>query len=389
MAENEDGTEKTEQPSEKRLRESREKGDSPRSRELATAAVFAAAAIAMLTLGGTVAEATLDWMRAAMRVDPGLLDNDRALAAHVGELLLRLLLAVSPLILACLLACFVAPIVMGGLRFSSQALMPDFKRINPLSGLKRIYGREGVVELLKSLLRVALVTGAAILCLRVGVAELLGLVQLPLERAAQEGFAVLGWTLLAISGALALLAAVDVPYQHWSHRRKLMMTREELRQELKESEGSPEVKGRIRRLQQEMSQRRMMEAVPSADLVLINPTHYAVALRYDAGTMRAPRVVAKGVDEMALRIRETAAAHKVAIVAAPPLARALYRQTDIGHEIPVKLYSAVAAILSYVYQLRAWRPGAGVMPTLPELDVIDEPVIDASATDAAIPGGGR
>ena len=179
--------------------------------------------------------------------------------------------------------------------------------------------------------------------------------------------------LLSTAGALGLLAAIDAPYQKWNYTRKLKMTRQELRDEMKESEGRPEVKGRIRQMQHQMSQRRMMEDVPSADVIVVNPTHYAVALKYDGGQMGAPRVVAKGVDEMAHRIREVAERHRVAIVSAPPLARALYREGQIGREIPVRLYSAVAQILSYVYQLRAWRSGAAEhYPDQPVVDVDEQ-----------------
>lgn len=374
MAENENGEERTEPASEKRLREARERGQVPRSKELATAAIFAAAAIALLTLGGGVARGAMQWMRNALTLDPSLLDGSRSLPAHAGMQLLGLTVVVAPLLLICLAAGFIAPIAMSGLRWSNKALAPDFKRLNPMSGLKRMYGQEGLVELLKSLLRVGLICMAAMLCLSIGLQRLLGLLQLPLESAASEGLSMAGWTLLTMAGALTLLAAVDVPYQLWNHHKQLRMTRQELREEMKESEGRPEVKSRIRQIQQQMSQRRMMEAVPTADVILVNPTHYAVALSYDPKRMRSPKVVAKGVDEIALTIREVAQRHHVAIVSAPPLARALYRDVDIGREIPVKLYAAVAQILSYVFQLRSWRNGAGPEPTLPVLpDLPDAP----------------
>ena len=290
-----------------------------------------------------------------------------ALFGHAGMLLLRLMLATWPLLLACLLASFVSPLIMGGLRVSSKALMPDLNRMNPMSGLKRIYGMQSLAELAKSLLRMLFVGTAAGLCIWHGFDALRTLPQMPLERAVLDG---LGFTLrllLATAGALLLLAAIDAPYQHWNWLRKLKMTRDEVRREMKESEGSPEVKGRIRQMQMQLSQRRMMEAVPGADVVVVNPTHYAVALKYEAGRMNAPTVVARGVDELALRIRQVADGNHVAIVSAPPLARALYRESQLGKEIPVRLYSAVAQILSYVYQLRTWR--GGPMPQQPAIDI--------------------
>jgi len=368
MADNEDAGERTEQPTEKRLREAREQGNIPRSRELATAAVFSAGIFAMMSMSHTLAAKAVLWMKDALSPDiAGIRQDPNGLFAYAGHLLLGLAWITVPLVIVCLIAGFVGPVLMGGLRFSSKSLVPDLNRLNPLNGIKRLYGPESLAELTKSLLRVAFVGGAAGLCIYAGLDELQGLLRLPLEQAMTHG---LGFTvrLLAFTaGALALLAAIDAPYQKWNYTRKLKMTREEVRREMKESEGSPEVKGKIRQMQMQMSQRRMMEALPSADVVVVNPTHYAVALKYEGGKMRAPTVVAKGVDEVAFNIRELGEQHRVAIVTAPPLARALYREGELGKEIPVRLYAAVAQILSYVYQLRAWR--AGPMPPLPPIDV--------------------
>ncbi|MCD7099449.1 flagellar biosynthesis protein FlhB [Stenotrophomonas sp. MMGLT7] len=367
MSENEQAGERTEQPTEKRLREAREQGNIPRSRELATAAVFTAGVFALMAMSGTLARGAGGWLRQALSPDPQLRHTPMALFGHVGSLLLQLLWVMLPLIGVCLLAGFVAPAAMGGLRFSSKSLVPDPKRLNPLSGIKRLYGPEGIAELVKSLLRVVFVGLAAGLCIWHGMHRLRALVNEPLEAAAAHGLAFTMTVLLATAGAMALLAAIDAPYQKWNWLRKLKMTREELKREMKENEGSPEVKGRIRQIQHQLSQRRMMEAVPSADVVLVNPTHYAVALKYEGGSMRAPKVVAKGVDEIAFRIREIGEQHRVAVVSAPPLARALYREGQLGKEIPVRLYSAVAQVLSYVYQLRGWN--GGPMPSLPDIEL--------------------
>lgn len=367
MSENEQAGEKTELPTEKRLREAREQGNIPRSRELATAAVFTAAVLALYGFSGGIGDSAREWMKAALAPDPALLETPQALFGHAGWMLLRLMLAFAPLLLICLAAGLVAPVLMGGLRFSNKALMPDFKRMSPMAGLKRLYGPEAIAEFIKSMLRIVFVGGAAGLCIWLGVDSLRSLLHQPLENAIGHG---LGFTLkllLATGGAMALLAAIDAPYQKWNWLRKLKMTREELRRELKESEGSPEVKGRIRQMQMQLSQRRMMEAVPTADVVLVNPTHYAVALKYESGRMNAPTVVARGVDELALRIRQVADGNRVAIVSAPPLARALYRESQLGKEIPVRLYSAVAQVLSYVYQLRQWRTGP--MPQMAHIDI--------------------
>ncbi|MCD9008038.1 flagellar biosynthesis protein FlhB [Luteimonas sp. XNQY3] len=368
MAENENGQEKTEEPSQKRLQDARQKGDVPRSRELATVAVFGAGVASLLAMGGGITARAKDWMRGALTPDIALLESPQNMFAHTGGLMLGFMWILLPLLVATLLACFVAPAVMGGFNVATKGLVPDLKKLNPVSGLKRIYGPEGLAELLKSLLRVVLVGGAATLFLWPAMPRLRAMIHQPLEQAAAGGLKLALWMLMATAGALLLLALLDAPYQKWNWRRKLKMTRQELREEMKESEGRPEVKGRIRQLQQQMSQRRMMEDVPTADVIVVNPTHYAVALKYDGGAMRAPRVVAKGVDELALRIREVAGQHRITLVEAPPLARVLYREADIGQEIPVKLYAAVAQVLSYVYQLRSWRAGTP-QPQLADLDI--------------------
>lgn len=367
MSENESAGEKTEQPTEKRLRDAREQGNLPRSRELGTAAVFGAGVLAVMAMSGSIGRGAAAWMKQALSPEQSLRQNPKELFGHFGDLLLQFMLVIAPLVLVCLLASFVAPLVMGGLRWSQKAMLPDFNRMNPLTGFKRLYGPEAIAEFTKSLLRVGFVGVAAGLVVWTGFDTLRGLIHHPLETAITDG---LGFTLrllLATAGAMLVLAAIDAPYQRWNWMRKLKMTREELRREMKESEGSPEVKGRIRQLQQQMANRRMMEAVPTADVVVVNPTHYAVALKYEGGAMNAPTVVALGVDETALRIREVADGNKVAIVSAPPLARALYREGQLGKEIPVRLYSAVAQVLSYVYQLRAWRTGP--MPDAPHIQV--------------------
>jgi flagellar biosynthetic protein FlhB len=198
--------------------------------------------------------------------------------------------------------------------------------------------------------------------------NLLAMPNASLEVAVSQGLGFVTTALISMVASLGLLAAIDVPWQHFQHRSKLKMTKQEVRDEAKQAEGNPEIKARVRQVAREMSQRRMMEAVPTADVVVMNPTHYAVALKYQPG-MRAPKVVAKGLDEMALGIRALAEKHRIAIVESPPLARALYRQSKVDQEIPMKLYAAVAQVLSYVYQLTAWVPGRGPMPSLADSDV--------------------
>jgi len=369
-SENEAAGEKTEQPTARRLQQAREQGNWPRSRELATAAVFSAGVLAVGALSGPLGHGTLHWMRAALSPDKKLFSQADLLANHFAYLLLRLFQVISPLLLVCMLACFLAPFLMGGLHFSTQGLLPNLNRLNPISGWKRLYGSHALAELLRSLLRTVLLGTAAALCLWQGQNNLRALLRFPLETVIGSGLALTLRLLLACALALVLLAAIDVPWQRFIFRRKLMMSRDELRRELKESEGSPEMRARIRQLQMQLAQRRMIEAIPSADVVIVNPQHYAVALKYEGQRMNAPVLVARGVDEMALRIRQVAQSHQVSIVSAPPLARALYREGQLGKEIPVRLYAAVAQVLSWVYQVRHWR--AGPLPPLPVIHVEEE-----------------
>src|SRR5690606_22984348 len=368
MSEQSQKEDRTEQPSEKRLRDAREKGQVPRSRELGNVAVLGCAVLALKATGGSVGGASREWMREALTIDPSLLGAPDRLLPHAIGLFRDLMLPLLPLLLAALVACAIAPAAMGGLRFASKALMPDFGRLNPGKGLARVYGSESLAELLRSLLRVVLIGGVGGWMVWRAFAALLSMPQASLESSVAGGVDLALGALLAMVGSLLVLAALDVPWQHYQHRSKLKMTKQEVRDEAKQLEGNPEIKARVRQVARQMSQRRMMEAVPEADVVVVNPTHYAVAMKYKPG-MRAPTVVARGVDELALAIRALAEKHRVAIVEAPPLARALDRQSQVAQEIPVKPYAAVAQVLSYVYQLRAWVPGRGPMPALSDVDV--------------------
>lgn len=364
MSETADREDRTEAPSAKRLRQARERGDVPRSRELAGVAVLGTSVIALLVLGPGVARDAMGWMRDALAFDPGLVGHQDRLATHAAAMLAGLSLPLLPLVAIALGACFISPAVMGGFHFSTEALQPNFNRLNPMSGLERMYGREGRVELLRSVLRILLVGAVGFWVVRRALVAMPLLQNMPLESAVADGLGFMLHALALMVGAMALLALVDVPYQRWAHSEKLKMTKQEVREEFKENEGNPEVKGKLRQMARQMAQRRMMEAVPEADVIVVNPTHYAVALKYEAGRMRAPKVVALGVDEIALKIREIAKAHRVTTVEAPPLARALYRHSRLDQEIPVQLYAAVAQVLSYVFQLRRWHPARGPMPQL-------------------------
>jgi flagellar biosynthetic protein FlhB len=364
-----DAEERTESATPKRLEEARRRGQIPRSRDLSTAAVMMTGAAGLYYLGGTLGAELIEMIRRSL-----LLSRVQALdAAQIVPALASAfgagLLACVPLFGLIALAALLAPLALGGWSFSTAALMPQFNRLNPLSGLKRMFSMQSLVELLKALAKFGVVGIVAYLVLRNAISEILGLGQEPLRLAIAHSMQLAGYGLLAVSAGLLLIAGVDVPFQLWQYAKQMRMTRQEVRQEMRESEGSPEIKGRIRQVQQELARRRMMQEVPKADVIITNPTHFAVALRYDDQRMRAPRVVAKGVDEIAARIREIGAEHAVPLFEAPPLARVLYRNVELGEEVPSALYVAVAQVLGYIFQLRTAERTGGQRPLRPQVEV--------------------
>ncbi len=369
MAEEQPGQEKTEEPTPKRLQEARRKGQVPRSKELNTLLTLLMSALALLFFGG----AWLDSLRLvfsdALQVERGQLLTTASMASQLGDISLRAFAAIAPFLTVTLLAAFMGPLVMGGWAFSASAIAFKLEKINPVKGLGRVFSLKGLMELLKTLAKFLLLAFVTLLLFRLFHRELLVLAQYTPGAAMQSAIAVLLWSFLALSATMLLVAAIDVPFERWNHQRQLRMTRQEVRDELKETDGRPEVKQRIKTMQREAAQRRMMQDVPKADVVITNPTHYAVALRYQPEGTGAPEVLAKGRDLMAARIRECARENGVAIFSAPPLARALYASTEIGDEIPRGLYLAVARVLAYVFQLRS----AGPTDYVPQPDDIEVP----------------
>jgi flagellar biosynthetic protein FlhB len=286
----------------------------------------------------------------------------------LGAAGLQGLLAVAPILGLLLAAAVLAPLLIGGWNFSAEPLALNWSRLDPVAGMGRLFALRGFIELLKSLARVAVVALVAVGTLRSQFRQFQLLGAEPVAVAVAHALSLAGVALIWLGGALGLIAAVDVPLALWQHQRALRMTRDEIREESKDVEGNPEVRNRIRRVQQEMSRRRMMQEVPRADVIVTNPTHYAVALRYEESRMRAPVVVAKGTDLVALRIRAIAAEHRVPVVEAPPLARALHASCELGDEIPARLYAAVAQVLTYVYQLRTASRRGTRGPQPPRID---------------------
>lgn len=371
MAENEDGQEKTESATPKRLEEARQKGQIPRSRDLSAAAVLMAGGVGLSSLGGQIGGDLYSIMRRGLTLTREQALDSTQMVPALSSAAMDGLLASIPVLGLLLLAALLAPLVLGGWNFSTESLMPQFNRLNPLAGIKRMFSMRAVVELLKALAKFGIVAVVAVMVLWKDTPALLALGREPTAQAIVHAVQLSGSALILISAGMLLIAGFDVPYQLWQHAKQLKMTREEVRREMKESEGSPEVKGRIRQLQQQMARQRMMQDVPHADVIVTNPTHFAVALKYDEKRMRAPVVVAKGADVIAARIRELATEHAVPIFEAPPLARVLYKNVDIGGEVPASLYVAVAQVLSYIFQLRTYRRSGGNPPAPPVVDVTE------------------
>ncbi len=367
------GEERTEQPTPKRLREAKEKGQVPRSRELNSTIVLMVAAVGLMLLGGMLVDDLANIMHDALTIERAKVMDPAALVQQFGVVVGKALWMLSPLLALLVLAAMTGPVSMGGFSFSTKAIAFKASKLNPIKGLGRIFSAKGLMELVKTLAKFLLVAAVSILLLWSLKIELLSLANESLRQALAHAGTLFVWAFLALSSVLVLVAAIDVPFQLWQHKKQLKMTFKEVKDESKETEGRPEVKGKIRALQMEISQRRMMDKVPDADVVITNPTHYAVALRYDREGNGAPRVVAKGADLIAMRIREVAQSHDVTIVSAPPLARALYATTELEQEIPAELYVAVAHILAYVYQLDAAHAQGNDEPPLPaDLPVPDE-----------------
>ena len=365
MAEDSD-LEKTEPASPRRLEKAREEGDVPRSRELATCTMLLAAGAGLWFSGANVVEQVSKVLRNSLSFDRmHAFDTDFLLATLPGKVV-DVMIAFAPMAILLILVALFTPMLMGGWLFSGKALEPKFGRMNPLKGAKNMVSTQSLVELVKAIGKSLIVGGIAWLVLSSQAESMMGLAVTPVKTGSSVLADILIVTFFAVVAGLVLIAAIDMPYQKWRYAEKLKMSREEVRREHKESDGNPEIKAKIRQQQREIARRRMMSEIPNADVVVTNPTHYAVALKYAEGKMGAPRVVAKGADAVAAKIREIASENTVPLLEAPMLARALYAHTELGDEIPEGLYTAVAQVLAYVFQLRTYRTEGGLQPQAPE-----------------------
>ncbi|EPQ9983542.1 flagellar biosynthesis protein FlhB [Vibrio vulnificus] len=368
MAES-DGQERTEEATPRRLQQAREKGQVARSKELASVSVLVIGAVSLMWFGESLARALFKAMGRLFSLSREEIFDPSKLFDIASGALSALLLPLLLILFALFVAAAIGSAGVGGISFSVEAATPKLSKMNPLSGIKRMFGLQSWVELIKSILKVALVTGVAIYLIQASQEDL---IQLSLDVYPQNIFHALDILLnfvLLISCSLLIVVAIDIPFQIWQHADQLKMTKQEVKDEYKDTEGKPEVKGRIRMLQREAAQRRMMADVPTADVIVTNPEHFSVALRYKQNSDRAPVVVAKGTDHMAMKIREVAREHDISIVPAPPLARALYYSTELEQQIPDGLFTAVAQILAYVFQLEQYRKRGGHRPKLQDYDL--------------------
>ncbi|MBX3617451.1 flagellar biosynthesis protein FlhB [Nitrosomonas sp.] len=366
--------ERTEEATPRRIEKAREEGQVARSQELTTFTVLLAAAAGVLFLGAGLMDKLLKIMQAGMVVERELAFQPQLALVRFYHLAVEGLISMAPLLFLLLIVALFAPMLLSGWMFSAQALIPKFDRINPMKGLGRIFSVNSLIELVKAILKTLVIGGVAALVIWSNKDTVMALMTVPIDLGVSRTGDFLTMSFLLIIGAMILIVAIDVPYKIWEHAKQLRMTKEEIRKEHKESEGDPFVKARVRGLQREAARRRMMAEIPKADVIVTNPTHYAVALRYQSN-MRAPKVVAKGVHLLAARIREVAEEYRIPILEAPPLARALYHHTELESEIPEKLYTAVAEVLAYVFQLRRYHEYGGTAPT-PPVDVPVPPELD-------------
>jgi flagellar biosynthetic protein FlhB len=361
MADSDSG-EKTEEPTAKKLTDARKKGQIARSKEFGTMFVLVGSAVALFMQGDSLVRALASMMKRLFSLSRAEAMDIHALYEVISAAVWALLQPVMWIYAIIMLAAFIGNTLLGGISFSAQAMAPKASKLSPMAGFKRMFGVQAMVELVKSLLKFFVVFIVAYLLLTGMFDEILTLSLESIPTNFGHAVTMLLWMFLALSLSLVIIAMIDAPYQVWNHNKQLKMTKQEIKDENKNTEGSPETKGRIRRKQYEMSQRKMMAEVPNSDVVITNPSHYSVALKYDAEQGGAPMLVAKGMDEMALHIRTIAKEHGVEIIQSPALARSLYYTAEVDQDIPEQLFAAVAQILAFIFQLKAYKKGKGKRP---------------------------
>ena len=361
MAEGSD-QEKTEEPTAKRLDDARKKGQIARSKELGTTGVLVASAASLLIFGDDLGRALMEVMEQQFTLDRDDAFDTTKMFGVFGSILGHIAIPVIGIFAVVLVAAFVANSLLGGINFSWQAMAPKFSKMSPLKGFKRMFGPQAAMELFKSVLKVAVVAGVSVWLINIFLNDILFLSMEDLPNNTYDATELLGWIFMGLCCSTIVISLVDVPFQKWNHNKQLKMTKQEVKDEYKNTEGNPEIKGRIRQQQREISQRKMMSEVPNADVVVTNPTHYSVAIKYDTKKSNAPFVVAKGADTIAMHIRKIAKEKDVPIIETPLLTRSIYYTTDINQEIPEQLFVAVAQVLAFVFQQEQHAKGKGKKP---------------------------
>jgi flagellar biosynthetic protein FlhB len=361
MAESDSG-EKTEEPTAKKLSDARKKGQIARSKDLGTMFVLVGSAFAMMVMGNALVNAMSTIMKRMFSISRKEAMDVHALINVISSGIGHVVFPMLAIFFIILIAAFIGNTMLGGMAFSWEAMAPKASRLSPLAGFKRMFGVQAAVELLKSILKFFVVFIVAFLLLNGLFDQILGLSLEAIPLNFDHAVNMLLWMFLALALSIGIIVAIDAPYQVWNHTRQLKMTKQEIKDEFKSTEGNPEIKGRIKQTQYEMSQRRMMGEVPNSDVVITNPTHYSIALKYDPNVGGAPRLVAKGIDEMAIHIRTIAKEHNVEIIQSPALARSLYYTAEVDQDIPEELYAAVAQVLAFIFQLNEHRKGRAKKP---------------------------
>ena len=379
MAEESD-LERTEPASSRCLEQAREEGQVPRSREVGAFLILMVAAGAFWMVGGWMMQRTSTIVSRGLLFDGETLRDPQLMVTRFGDIALDALLAFAPLVLALIVAALLSPLFLGSWNVSFKAMAPDLGRLDPVKGMSRVVSLSGLLELVKGVAKSTLIGSVAAGVLWAERGEILSLLSQTIDAGLASAGHLINFSFLMIVASMLLIVALDVPFQLWQYHNKLKMSKEEVRRESKEMEGNPEVKGRIRSMQREAARRRMMSAVPSADVIVTNPTHFAVALAYKNG-MGAPKVLAKGMGEIALKIRTIGAESGVPLLEAPPLARSLYRHGELDQEIPSALYAAVAEVLAYIYQLARWREQGGNYPVPPRQIPVPQDMMVAEAAN--------
>jgi flagellar biosynthetic protein FlhB len=370
-----EGQEKTEEPTARKLSQARERGELPRSPDFGGAMEVLVICLLMFFLGAEIVDGFAEMLKNGLTFNRAQIEDVQDLPLVAGARLFEGLWAVKWLLLASVVVALLASTLNGGFNFSGKAAAPKLSKLNPLSGLKRMFGAQAWIGLLRNLLKFVAIAAVLGFVLWTRRAEMIAMSRDSFEMMLAAGASLALVTFTLVSAAVAAIALLDVPYQRWSYLRRLRMTMQEVRDEMKDIEGRPEVKRQIRRKQREMSRGRMLDKVKDADVVIVNPSEFAVALEYDEMRNAVPTVLAKGQGEIAKSIKERATLAGVPIVSAPPLARAIYFTTEVDDPIPEGLYRAVAAVLAYVFRLSAMTPGLET-PDAPKPELAPEFMFD-------------